>query len=112
MRIRQTLQHGFLSNFLCPACVVRLDPPPPGTATASLVNSSLDQLIPPELSLETFNNEYLQRQGSSAKIIFAAAHVSKMLDTPSQAVENLLFGVLAPELETDVQVKMHHQSMT
>lgn len=73
-------------------------------AVSALLTSSLETLIPAELSLETFNNVFIQQHSSSAPAIFAAARVSRLLGTSSDVVENLIFGVLAPDVRSDVQV--------
>ncbi|KAF8582555.1 N-terminal acetyltransferase A, auxiliary subunit [Ramaria rubella] len=78
-----------------------LSPPTASIPVLSLIVSSLETLIPSELSPETFNNEFLQRQSHSAKAILAAARVSRLLNTPEEAVENLTFGTLSSETSVD-----------
>lgn len=64
--------------------------------------------MPPDLSLETFNNVYVQRHSNSARAVFAAARASRLLDTSDEAIENSIFGMLAPEVQSDFQVWILH----
>ncbi|KAF8508577.1 NMDA receptor-regulated protein 1-domain-containing protein [Hysterangium stoloniferum] len=76
---------------------------PPATPLSVLLTSSLETLIPPGLSLETFNNEYIQRQTSSAEARLAGARVAFMLETPLETVESLVFETLSPEVKVTIQ---------
>jgi N-alpha-acetyltransferase 15/16, NatA auxiliary subunit len=79
-------------------------PPDIPTPVSVLLASSLERLIPAKLSLETFNNEFIQRHTNSARAIFAAARASRLLDASDEAIEYLIFGMLTPEVQSDFQV--------
>lgn len=100
--VNGSISHSFSS--LISASLSSAAPGIPATVSA-LLASSLETLIPAELSLETFNNVFIQQHSSSALAIFAAARASQLLGTPDEMVENLTFGVLAVDVQSDVKVR-------
>lgn len=87
--------HGFLVSAL---------PQPPPTPINPILTESLAALLPAELSLETFNSQYLQRHSGSAKAILAAAKVSRKLDAPRNEIEDIAFTALEVETQPDIKV--------
>lgn len=69
-----------------------------------LFNEALARLLPEELSLETYNSQYLQRHSTSVPAIFAAAQVLRKLQSPPGEIETTVFTVLGPEAKLDVKV--------
>ena len=53
----------------------------------------------PEVSLDAFNSQYLQRHSSSAPTMLIPAKVSHVWDAPSEEVENLLFTTLTDGIQ-------------
>ncbi|KAG7446845.1 N-terminal acetyltransferase A, auxiliary subunit [Guyanagaster necrorhizus] len=78
-------------------------PQEPPVPIGPLFKESLLELLPEEVSLETFNSQYLQRHPSSQQAILAAAKVSQMLQAPLQEVENTLFAALGPDAKLDLE---------
>ncbi|KAJ6631099.1 NMDA receptor-regulated protein 1-domain-containing protein [Mycena sp. CBHHK59/15] len=75
-------------------------PLPP--AVASIVAASLSKLLPDEISLETFNSQYLQRHPTSALAALAAAKVALRLQAPRDLVEDTVFAVFGAEMALNV----------
>ncbi|KAJ2918957.1 hypothetical protein MD484_g1411, partial [Candolleomyces efflorescens] len=70
----------------------------PSEPVKSLFEEALSKLCPPtEVSLETFNSQFLQKRSSEPEAVIAAAKVLKNLEAPVVEVENVLFGLVAPE---------------
>ncbi|KDQ60157.1 hypothetical protein JAAARDRAFT_174177 [Jaapia argillacea MUCL 33604] len=75
-------------------------------STQSFVTSCLSDLLPGDISLETFNSQYLQRHSASATHILACARVSRKLGAPTGEVEDLAFSLLKPEVALDLKSGM------
>lgn len=70
----------------------------PSEPVKSLFEEALSKLSPPnEVSLETFNSQFLQKRSSEPEAVIAAAKVLKNLEAPVVEVENVLFGLVALE---------------
>jgi hypothetical protein len=61
-------------------------------------------ILPEEISLETYNSQYLQKHSSSGSAVLAAAKVSRMLGAPREEVEAVLFTTFAAESQLDIKV--------
>ncbi|KAJ7599220.1 NMDA receptor-regulated protein 1-domain-containing protein [Mycena floridula] len=75
----------------------------PAAPIGPLVSETLAQLLPDEISLETFNSQYLQRHSRSAASIIAAAKVAKSLETARDEVGNILFTTLGEGVDLTIQ---------
>ncbi|KAK7046670.1 NMDA receptor-regulated protein 1-domain-containing protein, partial [Favolaschia claudopus] len=75
-------------------------------AAAPLVTESASKLLPDELSLETFNSQYLQQHSASGLAIFAVAKVMVKLETPREQVDETLFTALEASVELDVKTAL------
>ncbi|KIY45057.1 N-terminal acetyltransferase A, auxiliary subunit [Fistulina hepatica ATCC 64428] len=74
-------------------------PQPIGPALAKAVIS----FIPDEISLETFNSQYLQKHSMSAPAILACAEVQHKLSTPREDMENTVFTALGPDVHLSIE---------
>ncbi|CAA7268350.1 unnamed protein product [Cyclocybe aegerita] len=77
-------------------------PQPPPSPIGPVFTSSISELIPDELSLETYNSQYLQQHSTNPHAVLACARASQMLGAPLPDVEETLFGVFSEEVEPDV----------
>ncbi|KAJ6486930.1 NMDA receptor-regulated protein 1-domain-containing protein [Mycena sanguinolenta] len=59
-----------------------------------ILTEAVAKLLPDEVSLETFNSQYLQRHSTSAAAILAVTKVMVKLQTPREQVEETLFTAL------------------
>jgi len=73
-------------------------PPPIGP----LFDETLAQLLPEQLSLETYNSQYLQRHSTSVQAILAVAKVLYTLQSPLEEIETTVFTALAVEAKLDI----------
>lgn len=80
-------------------------PSPLPSPIAAVVSSALSTLIPDDIQPETYNSQYLQRNSSDAKAVLAAAKASSWLRAPSNEVEDVVFGILAEDVNLDVKVR-------
>ncbi|KIM42317.1 hypothetical protein M413DRAFT_444742 [Hebeloma cylindrosporum] len=71
---------------------------PPAPIGPAFVEA-LNKLVPDELSLETFNSQYLQRNSSDPRAILAAAQVLLKLSAPLSEIESVTFGLLGEEVK-------------
>ncbi|KAF8180397.1 NMDA receptor-regulated protein 1-domain-containing protein [Pholiota molesta] len=78
-------------------------PQTPPAPIGPVFTEALSNLIPAEVSLETFNSQYLQRHSTDGKAVLAAARVLRRLEAPLAEVESVLFGLFAQ----DVQLEIH-----
>ncbi|KAF8999912.1 N-terminal acetyltransferase A, auxiliary subunit [Hymenopellis radicata] len=74
-------------------------PQVPPAPIGEVFTSTVSALLPDEVTLETFNSQYLQRHSSSPLAIFAAARVLKTLDGPLEEVDNTIFSTLGPDVK-------------
>lgn len=79
-------------------------PQPPPAPIGPIFAEFSSQLLPDEVSLETFNSEYLQRHSTSAPAILAAAKVQFKLNAPREEVEGTIFTILGDGVRLDVKV--------
>ncbi|TFK41639.1 NMDA receptor-regulated protein 1-domain-containing protein [Crucibulum laeve] len=81
-------------------CIIHLKqtasalPQTPPAPIGDVFSDSLLKILPSEVSLETFNSQYLQRHSMSASAIIAAAQGAHKLSAPRQEVENIVFTAL------------------
>ena len=68
------------------------------------MTESLKSLLPDEVSLETFNSQYLQDHSGDSKAALAFAKALRVLQTPPEEIENVLFEQLRPESSLDIKV--------
>ncbi|KAK0446042.1 NMDA receptor-regulated protein 1-domain-containing protein [Desarmillaria tabescens] len=92
--------HIRFAHFQQTAATLPQEPPAP---IGPLFKEALLELLPEEISLETFNSQYLQRHPSSQQAILAVAKVSQMLQAPLDEVENVLFSALGPDAKLDLE---------
>jgi peptide alpha-N-acetyltransferase len=69
----------------------------------SVLDASVAELKPAEVSLDVFNSQYLQRHSSSASAILASAKASRVLDAPREEVENVLFTTLVDGVQVRLE---------
>jgi hypothetical protein len=69
-----------------------------------VVSGALDALFPGEMSLETYNAQYLQRHPTEARAVLGAAKGLQILGSPKDEVEGVLFGTLNPEMDLPLKV--------
>jgi len=73
----------------------------------SALKKTVNALFPEELSLELFDQQYLQRHPNDSSAILASAKVSQeYLQTPLEGVENTLFSVFQEGVKFDVKVRV------
>ena len=63
-------------------------------------------MIPSEVSLETFNSQYLQRHATEGRAVLAAARVLRRVEAPPAEVENVLFSLLGASVKLDINVRI------
>lgn len=63
----------------------------------------MEDLIP-STNLETYNAEYLQRGGSSASVVLAAAKASQILGASEDEVSGTVFNLLNPNVDLSIKV--------
>lgn len=61
--------------------------------------------IPDDLSLETFNSQYLQRHSTESQAVLASAKVLQKLNAPLSEVEETAFSLFGPEVRLDIPVR-------
>ena len=82
-------------------------PQPPPEPIGSVLSGSLDELLSPDVSLETYNSQYLQQHSTSGRGILAAAKVLRLLGaTPAEEIDNTIFTVFNPDVQLDVNVSI------
>ena len=86
------------------ARIVSALPQPPPTPIGPILNEWLTTLFPEELSIDTFNSQYLQRHSTSAPAVLAVANVSWMLDASREELETILFATLDENVQLDIKV--------
>ena len=72
----------------------------------SLISEMLSTLLPAEISSERFNSEYMQRHPKSAKAVISCAKGLHILAHPQEEVEDVVFSVLNPEVDINIQVRI------
>lgn len=68
-----------------------------------LLSDTLSRFIPDDISLETYNSQYLQKNTSPLAIL-AAATVSWILGSSREEVENIVFTTLEAPIQLSVKV--------
>ncbi|KAF9457543.1 NMDA receptor-regulated protein 1-domain-containing protein [Collybia nuda] len=76
-------------------------PPPP---IGSLFTESLANLLPEEVSLETYNSQYLQRHSDSASALLAVAKAAQLLKAPADEVEATIFATLGNSVNLTIKM--------
>lgn len=79
-------------------------PQPPPAPIGPTALEILEELIPSSTSLETYNAEYLQRGGTSATVVLAAAKASQILGAPEDEVSGTVFNLLNPGVDLSIEV--------
>jgi len=79
--------------------------PHPSPPIGPVLAESLSKILPGEISLETFNSQYLQRHSSSALAVLASAKVSHQLQAPREEVEAVVFTTLNEDVQLDIKAK-------
>ncbi|KAK7684976.1 hypothetical protein QCA50_011811 [Cerrena zonata] len=78
-------------------------PQPPPEPIGPVLSESLDKLLSPEVSLETYNSQYLQQHPTSGHAIFASAKVLRLLGaTPAEEIDNTVFTMFNPDVQFGV----------
>ncbi|KZT28069.1 N-terminal acetyltransferase A, auxiliary subunit [Neolentinus lepideus HHB14362 ss-1] len=67
------------------------------------VTAALQELIPDEVSLETYNSQYLQKHSTSPRAILSCARALHRLEAPMEEVENQLFTLFNADVDLDVK---------
>ncbi|KAL4251971.1 NMDA receptor-regulated protein 1a [Abortiporus biennis] len=81
-------------------------PQQPAEPVGPVLASSLSKLIPEDVSLETYNSQFLQKHSTSDKAMLAAAKVLHILGSPISEIESTVFGVFNPEVPSHVTVSL------
>ncbi|PSR74379.1 hypothetical protein PHLCEN_2v9887 [Hermanssonia centrifuga] len=81
-------------------------PQEPPAPVGPVVTAAAADLVPADLSLETYNSQYLQKHSTSPRAILASAQALHILGAPVEEVESTTFGVLNPEVERDIRSAM------
>jgi len=77
-------------------------PQQPPAPIGPAVTEAAAKLVPEDVSLETFNSQYLQRQSTSPKAILASAKAIQRIGTsPIEEIESTVFGILNPDVTLD-----------
>ena len=79
-------------------------PQPPPAPIGPILVETLRTLLPGDITLETFNSQYLQRHSSFPPAVLAAAKVSRTLGVPREELEALLFTTLSVGTLLDIKV--------
>ncbi|KAH9477761.1 N-terminal acetyltransferase A complex auxiliary subunit NAA15 [Psilocybe cubensis] len=74
-------------------------PPPP---IGPVFTEAIAKFIPDDLSLETFNSQYLQKHSTDSHTVLAAAKALHKLNLPLADVENTAFTLFSPDVRLDV----------
>ncbi|RDB27479.1 N-alpha-acetyltransferase 16, NatA auxiliary subunit [Hypsizygus marmoreus] len=91
--------HIRLVHFRQAASALPQQPPAP---IGSVFTEALSKLLPEEVSLDTYNSQYLQRHSSSPRAVLAAAKVAHALQAPLPDVEATVFSTFGPDIKLDI----------
>lgn len=80
-------------------------PQQPPAPIGTIFVESVAKLTPDDITLETLNSQYLQRNGSDPEALLAVAQVLKMLNTPLPEIESTVFGILGEDVDLDIKVR-------
>ncbi|KAJ2925092.1 hypothetical protein H1R20_g11994, partial [Candolleomyces eurysporus] len=76
----------------------------PSEPIKSIFEEALSKLCPPgEVSLETFNSQFLQKHSAEPEAVLAAAKVLSKLEAPLGEVENVVFGLVGAESKLSIK---------
>ncbi|KAF7350445.1 hypothetical protein MVEN_01349700 [Mycena venus] len=78
----------------------------PPQVVSPILTESIAKLLPDEVSVETFNSQYLQRHSTSGPAILAVAKVLVKLQTPREQVEETLFTALEGTASLDIKTAL------
>ncbi|KIK70186.1 hypothetical protein GYMLUDRAFT_150688 [Collybiopsis luxurians FD-317 M1] len=81
-------------------------PEPIPAPTGPVFMETLNKILPENVSLETFNSQYLQKHSTSAKAILASTQAMRVLGAPLQEVEDLVFTALSEEVRLDIKTAL------
>lgn len=81
-------------------------PQPPPSPIGPALSESLKILLPDEIALETFNSQYLQTHSGEPSAVLAFAKALRVLQSPLEEIENVLFDQLRPEFSLDIKVRI------
>ena len=81
-------------------------PQQPPAPIGPVLSQTISQLLPAEVTLDTYNSQYLQRHPGSPRAAFAFAKALRALDAPIEEIESSLFGLLHPEANLDIKVSL------
>lgn len=71
----------------------------------------MESIVPADVSLETFNSQYMQQNSQSAGRVLAAAQVALRLHSPLAEYEDAAFGTLRPEVDCDPYVRRFRSTL-
>ncbi|TFK49358.1 N-terminal acetyltransferase A, auxiliary subunit [Heliocybe sulcata] len=82
----------------------------PSSACAEAIRpaviASVQELIPDEMSLDTYNSQYLQTHTTSANAILSCARASHRLEAPLAEIEDLVFTLFHADVDLDVKTSL------
>ncbi|KAJ6449420.1 NMDA receptor-regulated protein 1-domain-containing protein [Mycena vitilis] len=78
----------------------------PSPVVGPVLTELASKLLPDEVSLETFNSQYLQHHSTSAPAILAVAKVMAKLQTPREQVEETLFTAFEETATLDINTAL------
>ncbi|KAF5352217.1 hypothetical protein D9758_009235 [Tetrapyrgos nigripes] len=75
----------------------------PPSSVGSVFTEQLNEILTSEVSLDTYNSQFLQKHSTSPGAILACAKASQELGATREEVENTVFGILGEEVKLDVE---------
>lgn len=71
-----------------------------------MISDFLDALIPPDISLQRYNDDYLQQHAGSAAAVLSHAQATLIVDpTGKERAQTALIQLARPELDTTIEVR-------
>ncbi|KDR72571.1 hypothetical protein GALMADRAFT_252705 [Galerina marginata CBS 339.88] len=81
-------------------------PQTPPAPIGPVFTEALSKLLPDEVSLETFNSQYLQRHSTDPQAVLASAKVLHNLNGSLQNVEDTVFSILGADVRLDIRTAL------
>lgn len=79
-------------------------PQTPPAPIGPVFTDAVAKLVPSEISLETFNSQYLQRHSTQPRAVLAAAKALRILQSPLAEIEEAVFALFAESVKLVVTV--------
>lgn len=98
------MSHSILPILTTLALLVKALPQDPPSPIGPVFAESVASLLPEEVSVETFNSQYLQKHSSDPLGVLAVAKVLQSADGSLEDVENTVFTTLGPDVRLTTKV--------